>query len=90
MVSSRLGLQLFLADATVFRKNILPSKVANFTAQFEIFSTANWPKASSNLVICSKQLAHQSPWDLDIMTLIGSFQTFVWLCQNLSDPVSQG
>ena len=37
----------------------MPSKVAYFTAQSEIFSTANQPKTSPNIIFCSIKMAHR-------------------------------
>ena len=40
----------------------LPSKVAYFTVQSEIFSAANWPKTSPNLKLYSIKMAHRGTY----------------------------
>ena len=41
----------------------LPSKVAYFKAQSQIFSTAKRPKISPNIIFCSIKMAHRWTYD---------------------------
>ena len=63
-------MQLFSVGATILKKcfaheNVLTkllSKAAYFMTQFEIFSTANQLKTSTNLIFCSIKMAHRGTY----------------------------
>ena len=50
----------------------MPSKAAYFTGQPKIFSNANLPKTSPNLIFCSIKMTHSGTFIICIMTLISS------------------
>ena len=64
-------MQFSTADATLPKKNnhkkikTMPSEVAYFNTQSEIFSTANRPKTSPNLIFCFIKMTHRATYNDD-------------------------
>ena len=61
----------------------MPSKAAYFTAQPKIFSNANRPKTSPNLIFCFIKMAHSGTFIICIMNLVSSEPLFNYSLCNL-------
>ena len=48
-----------LSDPSQKKQFALTDPVVYFMAQFEIFSTANPPKTSQNIILCAIKMAHR-------------------------------